>query len=67
VANTKANRPFERAEDARAFLRTGDLSIPERYSADYLVVDRDRTRHTFGLQELYRDPRYALYRLPARP
>lgn len=67
VANTEANRPYERAADARAFLRTGDLAIPERYSADYLVVDRARTRRSFDLEELYRDPRYALYRLPAGP
>ena len=67
VANTDANRPFERAEDARAFLRTGDLSIPERYGADYLVVDQARTTRSFTLQELYRDDRYALYRLPGAP
>jgi hypothetical protein len=67
VANTEANRPFGRAEDARTFLRTGDLSIPARYGADYLVVDRRRTRRDFALAELYRDPRFVLYRLPPRP
>ena len=67
VASTAKNRPFERAADAREFLRTGDLSIPERYGAEYLVVDRLRTRRDFELQELYRDPRFVLYRLPPAP
>jgi hypothetical protein len=64
VAATAENRPFERAEDARRFLRTGDLSIPRRYDAEYLVVDRLRQRQPFRLPELYRDPRFVLYRLP---
>jgi hypothetical protein len=64
VANTDANRPFERAEDARRFLSTRDLSIPRSYGAEYLVVDRSRLREPFDLPELYRDERFALYRLP---
>jgi hypothetical protein len=64
VADTEKNRPYERAADGRGFTATGDLSIPERYGADYLVVDRLRTRRSFDLQRLYRDPRYVLYRLP---
>jgi hypothetical protein len=67
VADTEENRPYERAEDARRFLRTGDLSIPRGYGAGYLVVDRSRTGRTFRLPELYRDDRYALYELPAEP
>ncbi|HET6622934.1 MAG TPA: hypothetical protein VFG70_00275, partial [Gaiellaceae bacterium] len=67
VADTEANRPHERADDARRFLRTGDLSIPESYGAGYLVVDRDRTDRSFDLQQLYRDERFSLYRLPASP
>ena len=42
VADTAENRPYERARDARRFLATGDLSIPEAYGAEYLVVDRRR-------------------------
>jgi hypothetical protein len=64
VASTEQNRPFERAADARRFFRTGDLSIPRRYGAEFLLVDRARTRRPFALQELYRDSRYVLYRLP---
>jgi hypothetical protein len=63
VANTVQNRPFERAADARRFLRTGDLSIPAGYGAEYLVVDRLRTRREFDLRELYGDPRFVLYEL----
>ena len=63
VANTTANRPYVRARDARRFLATGDLSIPKRYGAEYLVVDRLRLRRSFELPVLYRDPRFVLYRL----
>jgi hypothetical protein len=63
VAATEQNRPFERADDARRFLRTGDLEIPRSYGADFLLVDRARTRRSFSLEVLYRDPRYVLYRL----
>jgi hypothetical protein len=67
VADTIANRPLERARDAREFVRTGDLAIPRRYGAEYLVVDRARGRRAFDLPVLYRDPRYVLYRLPPAP
>ena len=67
VADTMVNRPFERAREAREFLRTGDLVIPRRYGAEYLVVDRARGGRDFELPELYRDARFALYRLPSRP
>ena len=65
VADTKANRPYARAADARRFLKTGNLRIPRRYGAQYLVVDRLLTRRAFALPELFRDPRYILYRLPS--
>jgi hypothetical protein len=64
VANTVQNMPFERAREARRFLRTGDLAIPQSYGAEYLVVDRFRQRREFELTELYRDPRFVLYRMP---
>jgi hypothetical protein len=68
VANTERNRPFERAREAREFLASGDLSIPERYGAEYLVADRVRLRSALDLlQELYRDRRFVLYRFPTRP
>jgi len=67
VANTEANRPYERAADAKRFLRTGDLSIPARYGAEYLVLDRTRTDVEPELEELFRDSRFSLYRMPAGP
>jgi hypothetical protein len=67
VADTKANDPYGRARDGRAFLATGDLAIPERYGADYLVIDRLRVRRSFELPVLYRDARFVLYRLPTVP
>ena len=68
VADTMVNRPFERAREARAFLRTGDLAIPRSYGAQYLIVDRARGRpRAFDLRELYRDARFVLYRLPPEP
>ena len=63
VADTDDNRPYERARDARRFLRTGDLSIPEEYGAEYLVVDRLRSKQVFDLPVVYEDERFALYRL----
>jgi hypothetical protein len=66
VADTEENQPYVRARDGRAFLATGDLSIPERYGATYLVVDRLRQKRTFDLQQLYRDDGFVLYRIPPR-
>jgi hypothetical protein len=66
VADTEENRPYERAEEAREFLETGDLSIPQSYGAGYLVIDRLRTRRSFDLPELYRDARFVLYPLSRR-
>jgi hypothetical protein len=67
VANTEANRPYERAADAKRFLRTGDLSIPESYAADYVVLDRTRTDRELELEEVFRDDRFTLYRMPSGP
>ena len=38
VADTKANRPYARRDDAKQFFRTGDLAIPRRYGATWLVI-----------------------------
>ena len=64
VADTEANRPYERHRDARRFLATGDLSIPRDYDAEFLVVDRRRQPRSFDLPRLYRDERFTLYRIP---
>jgi hypothetical protein len=64
VADTKQNRPYQRARDGRAFNATGNLQIPRSYGAQYLLVDRRRTHRAFELPELFRDVSFTLYRLP---
>ena len=64
VADTTKNRPYERRLDTIEFFAGGDLAIPRRYGADWLVVDRDRFDLLAGLPVVYRDERYTLYRLP---
>jgi hypothetical protein len=64
VADTEKNRPYDRARDARRFLRTGDLAIPEKYGASYVVLDRLRTKLELDLPVVYRDGRFTLYRAP---
>jgi hypothetical protein len=66
VADTPANRPYARQRDARAFMRSGDLSIPRRYGAGWIVLDRRRTRLRLALPRVYADGRYSLYRLANR-
>src|SRR5262249_23402428 len=39
VAATKANRPYQRADDVTRWLRTGDPSIPRRYGATWAISD----------------------------
>jgi Family of unknown function (DUF6541) len=63
VADTKANRPYARRADARMFFRTGNLAIPRRYGATWLVVDRNRSKLRPDLPQVYSDARYVLYRL----
>jgi hypothetical protein len=63
VADTKANVPYRRRDDARAFFRTGDLSIPRRYGATWLVVDRARSKLKLDLPQAYADREFVLYRL----
>ena len=64
VADTKANRRFQRVADANEFLASGDAAILRRYGAQFVVLDRHRHVPPLSLPRLYRDARYALYRLP---
>jgi hypothetical protein len=64
VADTEENRPYERRDEARRFFETGDLAIPRRAKADWLVVDRERFDVAPRLEAAYRDDRYTLYALP---
>ncbi len=63
VADTRANHPYDRRADARRFFRTGDLAIPRRYGATWLVVDRARSKLKLDLPQRYADAGYVLYRL----
>jgi hypothetical protein len=65
VASTPANRPTERVHDAERFFRDGGpLSVPRRYGANWLLVDRTRVLHKrFALPRVYTGSRYVLYRL----
>ncbi len=64
VADTVENRPRERVDEFRRFVRTTDLSIPRACGATWLVVDRDRFPHlAFPLPVVHRDERWVLYRL----
>jgi hypothetical protein len=64
VADTDDNRPYERRADVLAFFRSGDLAIPRRYGADWLVVDRERFDVRPRLPVAARDERFTLYRVP---
>ena len=63
VADTRENRPHERRKDVVRFFRTGDLAVPRRYRAGWLVVDRSRFRVPMHRKPVYADGRYVLYRL----
>jgi hypothetical protein len=65
VADTKANRPYARRDDAKQFFRTGDLAIPRRYGATWLVIKTARSKLMPDLPKAYQDSEYVLYRLPA--
>jgi hypothetical protein len=48
----------------RFFQHGGPLSLPRRYGAHWLLVDRTRVPHeTFALPRVYSGSRYVLYRL----
>ena len=66
VADTEKNRPYERRKEALEFFATGDLGIPRRAGAGWLVVDGDRFEVDAGRPPLYEDERYALYRFAPR-
>ncbi len=63
VADTKQNRPYERRADVLEFRATGDLAIPRRYHAGWLVVARLQRHPVVELRPLYKDSRFVLYKL----
>jgi hypothetical protein len=62
VADTRANRPHQRRAAWLAFLRTGNLAIPRRFHAGWLVL-RQREHVGPGARLVYRDGRFRVYRL----
>ncbi len=64
VADTKANRPYSRRLSVNRFFAGGDIAIPTRYHADWLVVDTSRFDVRPPWDLVYRDPRFALYHRP---
>jgi hypothetical protein len=63
VADTKANRPYQRRADVQEFFKTGNLAILRRYGATWLVVKRARSTLRLDLSTVYTDAQYVLYRL----
>ena len=66
VADTKANRPKERRADVLAFLRHGDLAIPRRYHAGWLVLRRHepvRKVTAQGARVVYRDASFVVFKI----
>jgi hypothetical protein len=63
VADTTANHPYRRQREVDRFLETGNLSIPRRYGAEWLVIDKSARHPLLPLTPVYRDSRYALFRL----
>jgi hypothetical protein len=66
VADTEENDPYGRRRANMRFFRGGDLEIPRRYGAEWLVVDRRRFDVAPDLPEIHRDERFTLYRIPSR-
>ena len=63
VADTKQNRPYERRRDVMAYFSTGNLAIPRRYHARWLVIARFMPHPNVPLRPLYKDARFVLYKL----
>jgi hypothetical protein len=63
VADTKANAPKRRTRDVTAFYRSGNLAIPRRDHAQWIVIDRTRSHPHLHLQVAYADRRFILFKL----
>jgi hypothetical protein len=63
VADTKENAPDERRQAVINFLGSGNLAIPRRYHADWIVVATHRFALDLPLPKAYEDQRFVLYKL----
>ena len=61
VADTRANFPYGRRLATIRYFQTGDIRIPERLEATWLVLDKSRFQVRVPWRLLYADQRYALY------
>jgi hypothetical protein len=61
VADTKANAPYARWRATNRYFATGDIRIPLRYDASWIVVDRRRFDVRPPWPLVYEDSRFALY------
>ena len=61
VADTRANLPYRRRLATIRYFRTGDIGIPLRFHATWIVVDRRRFHTKPPWRLAYEDPRFALY------
>jgi hypothetical protein len=64
VADTVSNHPYRRRLAVLLFFRTGNLSVLDRFHADWLVVDKSRYHARPPWRLVYEDQRYALYHRP---
>jgi len=65
VADTKANNPYGRRYATNHYFATGDIRIPERLLATWIVIDRRRFHVRPPWKLVYSDARYSLYHRPA--
>ena len=64
VADNVKNYPYGRRDDVVEFFRTGDLAIPRRYGATWIVINTRRFDRPLDLPRAYQDERFILYRVP---
>ena len=64
VADTVQNSPYPRRKRWLVFNKSGDLGIPERCGARWLLIDREVSTLAPNLPIVYRDARYVLYSIP---
>jgi hypothetical protein len=64
VADTEQNRPYVRRAQWTDFNKTGELAIPRRCGASWLLIDHKRSDVSPRLPIVYGDARYVLYRIP---
>jgi hypothetical protein len=65
VADTASNHPYRRRLAVIRFFRFGEVSILDRFHADWLVVDKRRFQIRVPWKLVYEDERFALYHRPS--